>query len=272
MVGRGQWGVGSELCICLRARETRRARSPRGPCWTRAVCGCSRGPPNPRSGHVRALPLDSANPLTPLGGRCSRPPARSQAGVQTTSLGTGGAVSAGCRARHPHTFPTAPSHSSREQKSRGSPTSFVSALQRHRAASSHETPPPWVPLSVDAWKRGCARLRAASCGVLPAARGARCRAVSTLPGVPCLHARRPPPPSAPVPLIRADPHDAKTRVHASRQPRDRFWGAGGALGPAMANGQTCTCVWPVLRTPGRHETVKKWLPRPKTCCRFHLNP
>lgn len=183
----------------MRRAEPAVHTAPAGP----ELCvGAAGGPPNPRSGHVRALPLDSANPLTPLGGRCSRPPARSQAGVQTTSLGTGGTVSAGCRARHPHTFPTAPSHSSREQKSRGSPTSFVSALQRHRAASSHETPPPWVPLSVDAWKRGCARLGAASCGVLPAARGARCRAVSTLPGVPCLHARRPPPPSAPTLTMR----------------------------------------------------------------------
>lgn len=179
------------------------------------MCGCSRGAPSPRSGHVRALPSDSANPLTPLRGRCSRPPARSQGGVQTTSLVTGGTVSAGCRARHPHTFPTAPSHSSREQKSRGSPTSFVSALQRHRAASSHETPPPWVPLSVDAWKRGCARLGAASCGVLPAARAARCRAVSTLPGVPCL------PRPAPASPVRARPSHPR-RPSRCEDPRPCF--------------------------------------------------
>lgn len=55
MVGRGQWGVGSELCICLRARETRRACSPRGPCWTRAACGCSRGAPK-SSQRARASP------------------------------------------------------------------------------------------------------------------------------------------------------------------------------------------------------------------------
>lgn len=196
----------------MRRAEPAVHAAPAGP---ELCAGAAGGPPSPRSGHVRALPSDSANPLTPLGGRCSRPPARSQAGVQTTSLGTGGTVSAGCRARHPHTFPTAPSHSSREQKSRGSPTSFVSALQRHRAASSHETPPPWVPLSVDAWKRGCARLGAASRGVLPAARGARCRAVSTLPGVPCL------PRPAPASPVRARPSHPR-RPSRCEDPRPCF--------------------------------------------------
>lgn len=138
---------------------------------------------------------------------------------------------------------------------------------RPRTRPHHRgSPSAWTPGNGDA--RGSGRLPAGCC--LPL--GQRVAGL-------CLRSRgcRASTPGARLPRPRPSLSCAPTltmRRPASMLPASpgTGWGAGGALGPAMANGQTCTCVWPVLRTPGRHETVKKCLPRPKICCSFHLNP
>lgn len=123
---------------------------------------------------------------------------------------TGGILSAGCCARHPHTFPTTPSHSSRDGKAVGT-------------------------LSADTWKWGGTRLGVASYKVLATVPRARYRAVSTLPGPPCLPCPNPLPLlSVHAPLTHDDPKDAKTCVHVYRWPRNTL-GRSEVLGPGMTN-------------------------------------